>query len=351
MTDEIKRVVLNQSVIDDTEAQLAGDVETKWIELREQDAAPPLPTDKVSGLLYILAADHKLRAKLSDGTVLDLTAAGAAPLTFKGTIGAAADFPDPADVAAGHVYHVTAAVVDNAGAGHTNTGLQFLAGDEIVWTTTWELLGPARTVRQISDADTPYTVVELDEILVTDTAGGILQVILPTPAAEFTGRKIRVVDGTGTAGTHTVTVIDLGAFTHIMRVAYEDIEVVCDGVAWHLVGNEEVVEALVHGVITGHVTATDAAPTVPTAEDNIIGCDTTGAADVLVNLDALAAYPDGKTLIIKDEGNNAHVNNVVITADGVEPIDGAPMPGGAITIAAASGVLRIYKRPTGWFTF
>lgn len=73
MSDEERRVVLNQSVIDDDEAQLAGDVETKWIELREQAAAPALPTDKVSALLYVLAADHKLRVKMSDGTVLDLT--------------------------------------------------------------------------------------------------------------------------------------------------------------------------------------------------------------------------------------------------------------------------------------
>jgi len=62
----------NQSVVTDEEAQFSGDVETPHVEIVEQDAAPALPTDKVSALMYVLAADHLLRVKLSTGQIVDL---------------------------------------------------------------------------------------------------------------------------------------------------------------------------------------------------------------------------------------------------------------------------------------
>jgi hypothetical protein len=71
----IDQLQFQQSVLNDTEAQFAGDVETKYVELREQAAAPALPTDKASALVYALAADHSVVIKLSTGQVVGLSTA------------------------------------------------------------------------------------------------------------------------------------------------------------------------------------------------------------------------------------------------------------------------------------
>lgn len=65
------------------------------------------------------------------------------PMIMKGTIATAGDFPTTAEVLNGLVYKVTANVTDNNPA-KTNTGLSFLAGDEICWIEeldTWVDLG------------------------------------------------------------------------------------------------------------------------------------------------------------------------------------------------------------------
>lgn len=65
------------------------------------------------------------------------------PMIMKGTIAVAGDFPTTAEVLNGWVYKVTANVTDNNPA-KTNTGLSFLAGDEICWIEeldTWVDLG------------------------------------------------------------------------------------------------------------------------------------------------------------------------------------------------------------------
>jgi len=64
---------LDSSVISDEEAQLAGDVETSFVELRELSGAPPVATDKATSRLYVLAADGKMRVKDSSGNVIDLS--------------------------------------------------------------------------------------------------------------------------------------------------------------------------------------------------------------------------------------------------------------------------------------
>jgi len=74
MSDEVKQVILNKSVITDQEAQLAGDLETPWIEMPEQVSAPAKASDKASALLYALTSDHLPRFKLSTGSVLNLGA-------------------------------------------------------------------------------------------------------------------------------------------------------------------------------------------------------------------------------------------------------------------------------------
>ena len=116
MSDEVKQVILNKSVITDTEVQLSGDVETPWLELPEQTAAPATPTDKASALLYALVADHLPRIKLSTGTILNL-AAGLATDVLDAVI-AVADAPAAATDAA-----CTVDLKDLAGAAHTAVGV------------------------------------------------------------------------------------------------------------------------------------------------------------------------------------------------------------------------------------
>ena len=140
----VDRIQFEQSTVDDTEAQFSGDVETKYVELRELTAAPAVPTDKASCMLYALKAGHKACARLSTGQIIDLTAMAAGPIKLQGEIAVAADFPLPeADlvnpVQAGWAYLITAAVTDNDPT-KTNTGLIFAEGMWIAWsaaTHTW----------------------------------------------------------------------------------------------------------------------------------------------------------------------------------------------------------------------
>ena len=101
------------------------------------------------------------------------------------------------------------------------------------------------------------------------------------------------------------------------------------------------------GVLPAHAAANNLAPYVPTNTDYIVGCDTSAGA-VAINLGALAGYTDNKAFIIKDEANNANALNITVTPNGAELLDGV---NAAITIATDSGVLRVYKRAGGWFTW
>jgi hypothetical protein len=68
------------------------------------------------------------------------------PLQYKGSIAVNTSFPLIAVVASGWMYHITADVTDNAGATYTNTGVAFLAGDEVVWDgSAWIKTGNALT--------------------------------------------------------------------------------------------------------------------------------------------------------------------------------------------------------------
>lgn len=68
------------------------------------------------------------------------------PLSFKGAIAAANQFPLVADVENGWFYRITADVTDNGGATYTNTSQSFLSGQEIAWNgTNWTVVGDALT--------------------------------------------------------------------------------------------------------------------------------------------------------------------------------------------------------------
>ena len=210
--DDKKDIILHQTVISDEEGQFSGDVETPWLEVVEQAAAPALPTDKVSALLYVLSADHRLKVKLSTGTIIDLTLAGAGPLTLKGAIAVAADFP-PVEGAVGGVengwfYYVTGDVVDNAGApAHTNTGQHCLAGSAIAWvhaTLSW--LDVSEQVNAQYIAATPTAIGTGDVVAMVNVAGAAV-VTLPAAGVGILGKKVSVHDVLGDKAIGTVIAI------------------------------------------------------------------------------------------------------------------------------------------------
>jgi hypothetical protein len=210
--DDKKDIILHQTVISDEEGQFSGDVEAPWLEVVEQAAAPALPTDKVSALLYVLTADHRLRCKLSTGAVLDLTLAGAGPLTLKGAIATAAAFP-PVEGAVGGVengwfYYVTADVTDNAGApAHTNTGQHFLSGSAIAWvhaTLSW--LDVSEQVNAQYIAATPTAIGAGDVVAMVNVAGAAV-VTLPAATVALLGKKVSVHDVRGDKAIGTVIAI------------------------------------------------------------------------------------------------------------------------------------------------
>jgi hypothetical protein len=89
-------------------------------------------------------AAHRLHTFLSsiDSTISGITG----PFSYVSDIAVNTDFPLVAEVLKGDFYVVTADVTDDAGVTYTNTGVSFLAGDEIVWNSSaWVKVGSALT--------------------------------------------------------------------------------------------------------------------------------------------------------------------------------------------------------------
>ena len=83
----------------------------------------------------------KLNPLIRDRRKLDYYELVPNPLLFKGKIDVNSDFPTLAEVQTGWFYTIGTDVTDND-ATKTNTGLSFVAGDEIAWDgTTWITLG------------------------------------------------------------------------------------------------------------------------------------------------------------------------------------------------------------------
>ena len=130
------------------------------------------------------------------------------PLIFKGSIAAAGDFPNEADVTVGWVYFVTADVTDNQ-VGKTNTGDSFLTGDEIAWNgTAWIPIQSA--------------VIWTDNGSIITTANTSRMVTIPntligntTPIGSWAG------DGVSSAGTANIT--DVGGAAHGLSLAVGDL--------------------------------------------------------------------------------------------------------------------------------
>jgi hypothetical protein len=81
-----------------------------------------------------------------------------------------------------------------------------------------------------------------------------------------------------------------------------------------------------------------------TADDYVIGVDTTGGA-LTVTL-ATATVTTGRIYIITDSGGNATAANITLATEGAETIDG----NATAAITADDGNLQVVCDGTNWFT-
>ena len=147
------------------------------------------------------------------------------PLIFKGSIAAAGDFPNEADVIVGWFYLITANVTDNQ-AGKTATGQSFIDGDEIIWNgASWTAIQASAwsddgtnvsttrnvTLNSISSNDATKPFILNTTTLATD---GVL-IGNKTPIGTWAG------DGVSSAGTANIT--DVGGAAHGLSLAAGDL--------------------------------------------------------------------------------------------------------------------------------
>lgn len=92
----------------------------------------------------------------------------------------------------------------------------------------------------IDNTDSPYSVLDVDHIILVDTSTAVVTVNLPAVASSE-GREIIVKDKTGDAATYNVTIdgnaaenID-GAATLTLVTAYQSITLYCDGTEWLII--------------------------------------------------------------------------------------------------------------------
>lgn len=91
----------------------------------------------------------------------------------------------------------------------------------------------------VSSAVTPYVVATTDYYISIDSSGGAKQVNLPN--APTTNRMFVIKDLTGSAGSNHITVTTVGgavnidgAFTYLMNIAYQSVQLVFNGTTYEV---------------------------------------------------------------------------------------------------------------------
>ena len=85
-------------------------------------------------------------------------------------------------------------------------------------------------------------------------------------------------------------------------------------------------------------------PYTLTASDNVIACNHSSA--ITINLPATSATPTGKIFTIKDESGSVSTNNITVTPNGADTIEGTT----SVTINGDYNAIEIYVNDsTGWF--
>jgi hypothetical protein len=282
------------------------------------------------------------------------------PFQYKGTIANAAGFPPPVatlttGVKDGHVYRCTAAVIDND-ATKTNTSQEFLLGDIIVWFTSgWYLLA---NVNQLTDAgaitlnsdfpsptavkrgycyriladvrdnggatktNTGQVFSEGDQIMWDGVSAWVVtsasyKMIEKGTIATPTGFPLIAMVKRGYVYRITAATNDTGgaAYTNTGLSFKEGDVIEWNGSTWIVLGNK----------VNFQVTATT--PVVLSGIDsiNIVDTATLGAPSA-VSLPAATAAMAGRHITVADGSGGGAANNIVITPNGTDTIDGVNAP-------------------------
>ena len=213
----------------------------------------------------------------------------------------------------------------------------------------------------VAFAASPYTVLAADTVLLLDTSGGAVEVDLPAVASS-SGRVLTIKDEAGSAGTNAITIdpngtetIDGSATSATITTNFGVMELVCDGTQWlskasskalsiwdatNEVSGAQVVRSVANWA--GSSTDVDfaASPYTGLATDEVVLCDVTGGA-IAITLPPPVAL---KTIKFIDVTGGAEANNIVISQNAAETIDGAA----SITIDSNYGVVHLISDGTNW---
>lgn len=213
----------------------------------------------------------------------------------------------------------------------------------------------------VAFAASPYTILAADTVLLVDTSGGAVEVDLPAVASS-SGRTIVIKDEAGSAATNAITIdpngaetLDGSATSATITVNFGFLEIFCDGTQWLSqagskalsvwnatteVSGAQVVQSVANWA--GSTTDVDfaASPYTGLATDEVVLCDVTGGAIAITLPPPIAR----KTIKFVDTTGGAEANNVVISQNAAETIDGAT----SITIDSNYGVIDLISDGTNW---
>jgi len=231
-------------------------------------------------------------------------------LVDKGTITTNAHFPAPgAGNLTGHCYRILADVIDNGGAGTTNTGIVCTEGDEIMWNgSTWVILGKT------------YAMIEKGTIAAPTG--------FPLRALVKRGYVYRITNATNDTGG--------GTYTNTGLSFKEGDVIVWDGSTWTTLGNRVAFQ------VTG------VTPVVLEANDSVNIVDTaTIGAPVAAALPAATALIVGRKVTIGDGSGDCVAHNITITPNTTDQINGVNAP---VVISKDYGMITFLCITTGKWT-
>jgi hypothetical protein len=215
----------------------------------------------------------------------------------------------------------------------------------------------------VAFAASPYTVLAADKFLLVDTSGGAVEVDLPAVASS-SGRTLVVKDEGGAAATNAITIdpngaetLDGSATSATITTNYGFMEFFCDGTQWLSksgsksqsvwnmtteVSGGQVVQAVANWAGTTTDVNFAASPYTGLATDEVVLVDVTGGP-VAITLPPPVAR---KTIKFVDITGGAATNNITVSQNAAETIDGAT----SIVMNANYETLTLISNGTNWFS-
>jgi hypothetical protein len=276
-----------------------------------------------------VSADHTVACAVSstDTTVLCTSTGGAVTVNLPSAAGVAGRVLSVLDVAgSASTYNIT---INRAGAetidGATTVVLRepyecvHLVSNGTNWFRKNPSVGKWATKQSSADHTVAYAVLATDATILCTSTGGAVTVNLPS-AAGTPGRVLSILDVAGNASTNNITINRAGAETIdgatsvVLNEPYECVHLVSNGTNWFK-KNPSVGKWTNKQVSADHTVAYNVLAT-----DSTVLCNSTGGA-VSVLLPTSAGKTGRKFTIMDAAGFGAR-NNITITPNGAETIDG-----------------------------